>query len=1176
MGNEIRHRLSLEGDEDVKNRLKEVGEAGKQSLSNIHDSFEKANDKAGAHGELLDKLKDKFLGGGERESGGEREGGGEGKFGKLKEGFHQALDSAAEGAELELGTTFSVMIVAAKAGIAGFAATIGGFLVGKLEKLGDEVNDRVQRLWSFKGSLEKGKEANENLVKTADELKVPASGLAPVNEQLLRTDSVLQPKDQLGDHGISDVLKSFVSGANADRADFGKATEAITKFIADLRENGRLTTENAKSLFEVMPKFTERLLSSLQERYGKSGYYSTSQVLSTARELGPQLSQDEAASNAAAPSSIGTAYTTLKASTEKLAEEISGGHIIAGTLENTAKFIDSVAGGVKKIKEAQAHAAETQAPIPEERANELRDQRGFGPIQGPQQYDVLRRPPSTQAPEGDPIGVQLLKYIFGVKGQTYAPEKDASQAGVGGIEAENAAHAEAANAEHEAANAHADAAKKVESLGEAAGGAQKKLDGLNKFEKELPAIGAHLQTEQAKIDNQFAPAEEQSKLGHDELAVQNAKLQQQQARIAQQEATKNQELARLAPEQSRENVASAESRFNKAWHARNVAHGISDNFDPVRQQLDDIDNEFDAAQTALKRAKIERKYSYLEEPKAKLAAEKAVTDIRSADYLRSDSELKLAKDQAGQNLSPEVASLRYAQAMLDEQKEVAKLNGEEVEVLKDILAALEHGKGGKGGKGGDGGEDSDNESDDEKSSGKKSAATPLQHDENGWREVAKGVWSKIKEDGTTDADVFKPNNGAPFEPFNPVQKAPTTGSTPQTKEGFVQDQERAVEELKEDWASQRQLNENIARQNGGYQSAREQYPYSPGGHNPGYRRATHGHYDPRTQNFIPDEPTYPDGTPKSDDYEFAGRKNPAGPYTEGISSPLTFPRYNQRQLQELPSENFPEGVPLPQPRPPAADQQSSADQTQQVAGLSDVLRSIVESITAAAQKVAPAQNLNAGPDTQAVGVRADNGEEAEQNVAGLGDAADGAKGSLSDLTSAFASAASQFQSAGSEASAATTEAADGGLIQRFDGGGAVHGPGTSTSDDVLARLSHGEYVVNARETGRNLSTLKAINEGSFPKHLSKMFASGGLIELPHFSDGGPVMASLPRPGRVPQTGDISSGEHGTAGYHAIDMRTGFGDFRVLAPEHVARSMSAAARDSANAQTGQRPSWYKGR
>lgn len=76
----------------------------------------------------------------------------------------------------------------------------------------------------------------------------------------------------------------------------------------------------------------------------------------------------------------------------------------------------------------------------------------------------------------------------------------------------------------------------------------------------------------------------------------------------------------------------------------------------------------------------------------------------------------------------------------------------------------------------------------------------------------------------------------------------------------------------------------------------------------------------------------------------------------------------------------------------------------------------------------------------------------------------------------------------------------GALIASFFGfaaGGYVTGPGTSTSDSIPARLSHGEYVVNARAVSRlGVSFLDAINGLSAGPRLAAgrlAFAAGGLV-----------------------------------------------------------------------------------
>ena len=72
----------------------------------------------------------------------------------------------------------------------------------------------------------------------------------------------------------------------------------------------------------------------------------------------------------------------------------------------------------------------------------------------------------------------------------------------------------------------------------------------------------------------------------------------------------------------------------------------------------------------------------------------------------------------------------------------------------------------------------------------------------------------------------------------------------------------------------------------------------------------------------------------------------------------------------------------------------------------------------------------------------------------------------------------------------------------FATGGFVRGPGTGTSDSILARISNGEYVVNAAATRRNIGLLDTINYGR---------------QVPRFQSGGLVRSSgMSRSGQAPQ------------------------------------------------------------
>lgn len=115
----------------------------------------------------------------------------------------------------------------------------------------------------------------------------------------------------------------------------------------------------------------------------------------------------------------------------------------------------------------------------------------------------------------------------------------------------------------------------------------------------------------------------------------------------------------------------------------------------------------------------------------------------------------------------------------------------------------------------------------------------------------------------------------------------------------------------------------------------------------------------------------------------------------------------------------------------------------------------------------------------------------------------------------------------------------GGLVPGFaaggvPGGGMVGGAGTGTSDSNVIRVSRGEYVVNARDTARNLGLLRAINAGmlsgrSTPRmavaHASAGDGGGRLVVVNLQLDGKAVASVLfdPLKGLVRQRGGKGSG-----------------------------------------------------
>lgn len=75
-----------------------------------------------------------------------------------------------------------------------------------------------------------------------------------------------------------------------------------------------------------------------------------------------------------------------------------------------------------------------------------------------------------------------------------------------------------------------------------------------------------------------------------------------------------------------------------------------------------------------------------------------------------------------------------------------------------------------------------------------------------------------------------------------------------------------------------------------------------------------------------------------------------------------------------------------------------------------------------------------------------------------------------------------------------------GGTAHFATGGQVFGPGTGTSDSILARLSNGEFVVRAAQARKHLELLNAINSGA------RGFASGGTVDnrAKSYTGGAPV------------------------------------------------------------------------
>ncbi|MER9840146.1 hypothetical protein NKJ59_02650 [Mesorhizobium australicum] len=90
------------------------------------------------------------------------------------------------------------------------------------------------------------------------------------------------------------------------------------------------------------------------------------------------------------------------------------------------------------------------------------------------------------------------------------------------------------------------------------------------------------------------------------------------------------------------------------------------------------------------------------------------------------------------------------------------------------------------------------------------------------------------------------------------------------------------------------------------------------------------------------------------------------------------------------------------------------------------------------------------------------------------------------------------------------DSGDGGGTQGFRSGGVVRGPGGPRTDSILARLSAGEFVIQARAVQRlGVNFLAALNSGVDPLRALRGFSLGGAVDgfnrsmaIPAFAGGG--------------------------------------------------------------------------
>jgi hypothetical protein len=115
-------------------------------------------------------------------------------------------------------------------------------------------------------------------------------------------------------------------------------------------------------------------------------------------------------------------------------------------------------------------------------------------------------------------------------------------------------------------------------------------------------------------------------------------------------------------------------------------------------------------------------------------------------------------------------------------------------------------------------------------------------------------------------------------------------------------------------------------------------------------------------------------------------------------------------------------------------------------------------------------------------------------------------------------------------------------IPSLAGGGMIRGPGTGTSDSIMARISNGEFVMPAMATRAYLPVLEAMRAMRMPSmpRFPRGFAAGGLV---------------------------GAGGGGTP----VNIHIGGGTFQLMGDRGVVGALSRAARKSAMLSAGRKPS-----
>jgi hypothetical protein len=348
---QIKHRISLEGADDVAKKLRDIGDAGNRAFKEVKQYTEDGSSGIGKLGTALQSFR------GHAEAGNEIAT----KFRETLHTIHPILDQAGLGL-----SNLGAFAGAARVGLGGLAIAITGSVLIGLAKLADEAANAKKRLSDLLQNPEAGKKLFEGIEDSAKRLGTTASNLTPAIEKLIEARQKLyadkgikfapgvlpsseSPFAALSNANITSASEALFRQMQVGRASTEEARAALLTYNTELAKTGQLTPAAVQAIADASPGAANDLAKSLQR--GFVNYQDTLKALNN----GVKISTDEIlrdvnrvapaweAAAKAIPRSFDQATEHLQASFKSLFKSVET------DANNTTKVIDRVGDALDQL-----------------------------------------------------------------------------------------------------------------------------------------------------------------------------------------------------------------------------------------------------------------------------------------------------------------------------------------------------------------------------------------------------------------------------------------------------------------------------------------------------------------------------------------------------------------------------------------------------------------------------------------------------------------------------------------------------------------------------------------------------------------------------------------------------------------------------------------------------------